>query len=143
PRRSCRPARRWTSVTPIARGRSPGRLTPRDPETRAAAAAAARAAIGRPCQARGFPPPIAAVAPAEPPGRGTRPARAFPRYALRGGRVQRMLVHADITFDEPVRGPLLVGAGRYFGYGLCTPLNDRSERGAQNTPDGQEAVSHA
>lgn len=143
PWRWSRPARRWSTVTPIALDRFPGMLTHRDPEKRAAADAAAREVIGRACQHLGLPTPIEVVVRADAPVRGTRPARAFPRYALRGGRVQRMLVHADITFDEPVRGPLLVGAGRYFGYGLCTPLNDRSERGAQNTPDGQEAVSHA
>jgi len=34
-------------------------------------------------------------------------------------------VHADIQFAAPVRGPLLLGAGRYFGLGLCLPVEDR------------------
>ena len=43
----------------------------------------------------------------------------------RPGRTPRMHVHADIRFDAPVRGPLLLGAGRYFGLGLCLPVIDR------------------
>ena len=29
----------------------------------------------------------------------------------------------DVTFKEPVVGPVLLGAGRYRGYGLCRPLH--------------------
>lgn len=36
-----------------------------------------------------------------------------------GGR--RHHVHAVLTFSQPVRGPVLVGAGRFRGYGLCRP----------------------
>lgn len=36
--------------------------------------------------------------------------------------------HAVLVFDEPVVGPVLVGAGRYRGYGLFRPLRDL-ERG--------------
>jgi len=30
--------------------------------------------------------------------------------------------HAILVFDEPARGPVLIGAGRYRGYGMCRPL---------------------
>jgi len=30
-----------------------------------------------------------------------------------------MLIHADITFDQPVSGPIAIGRGRYLGHGLC------------------------
>jgi CRISPR-associated protein Csb2 len=30
--------------------------------------------------------------------------------------------HAVLIFDEDVAGPLLIGAGRFRGYGLCRPL---------------------
>jgi CRISPR-associated protein Csb2 len=33
----------------------------------------------------------------------------------------RILVHATIRFSEPVMGPVLVGAGRFYGLGLCLP----------------------
>lgn len=42
--------------------------------------------------------------------------RDLPRRA-RG----RVFCHARVTFDRPVAGPLLVGAGRYFGVGLLKP----------------------
>ncbi|MBE6484273.1 MAG: type I-U CRISPR-associated protein Cas5/Cas6 [Actinomycetaceae bacterium] len=36
----------------------------------------------------------------------------------------RLYTHARVTFDRPVRGPILVGAGRYFGVGLFAPENE-------------------
>lgn len=37
----------------------------------------------------------------------------------------RPLVHAVIKFGEDVQGPVILGAGRFFGLGLCLPLADR------------------
>jgi CRISPR-associated protein Csb2 len=51
---------------------------------------------------------------------GTRPVRAFPAFAIGAGGLR--FVHADLVFAEPVRGPVIIGAGRYFGYGLCRPM---------------------
>jgi CRISPR-associated protein Csb2 len=34
----------------------------------------------------------------------------------------RRLVHATLVFEEPVKGPLLLGAGRFYGLGLCLPV---------------------
>jgi CRISPR-associated protein Csb2 len=34
-------------------------------------------------------------------------------------------VHLILTFDQPVVGPVLLGAGRFRGYGLCRPLEHR------------------
>lgn len=34
----------------------------------------------------------------------------------------RLRAHVVIRFPEPVDGPLLIGAGRYIGFGLCRPL---------------------
>ena len=31
-------------------------------------------------------------------------------------------VHASFQFDVPVRGPVVIGAGRYFGLGLMKPI---------------------
>lgn len=36
----------------------------------------------------------------------------------------RQLTHAVLRFPEPVQGPVLLGAGRYVGLGLCRPLSD-------------------
>ncbi|HZV06244.1 MAG TPA: type I-U CRISPR-associated protein Csb2 [Gemmataceae bacterium] len=38
----------------------------------------------------------------------------------------RQLIHAVIRFAEPVDGPVILGAGRFVGLGLCRPINDRA-----------------
>jgi CRISPR-associated protein Csb2 len=49
--------------------------------------------------------------------RGVPPSHAFFR-TREPGAVPRHRVHVYLEFDRPVHGPLLVGAGRYFGLGL-------------------------
>lgn len=52
----------------------------------------------------------------------------FPRYpARRGG--PRPQVHVRLEFSEEVAGPLLLGAGRFKGYGFFCPLSETTERG--------------
>lgn len=45
----------------------------------------------------------------------------FPRLTRKDGS-ERRHAHAILVFNEPVRGPVLIGAGRYRGYGVCRPL---------------------
>ncbi|SHE25634.1 type I-G CRISPR-associated protein Csb2 [Actinomyces glycerinitolerans] len=40
----------------------------------------------------------------------------------------RLYTHARVTFDRPVRGPVLAGAGRYFGVGLFAPEYEEERR---------------
>lgn len=35
---------------------------------------------------------------------------------------RKQLTHAMLVFDEPVQGPIVLGAGRFYGLGLCLPL---------------------
>ena len=35
----------------------------------------------------------------------------------------RMLTHARLQFDGPIRGPVILGAGRFVGLGLCLALD--------------------
>jgi CRISPR-associated protein Csb2 len=37
------------------------------------------------------------------------------------------LVHLVLHFPQPVRGPLILGAGRFRGLGLCLPLDEERE----------------
>jgi CRISPR-associated protein Csb2 len=135
----CRPARRWLSVTPIALDRFPGNLRSRDPRARERAEAEAAASVARACVFAGLTdspgqvrvnirldPPLVGV-PASPGGRRSRGQRQFPGYQT-GSGTPRACVHAEIEFTEPVRGPVLVGAGRYFGYGLCLPRQAEGRR---------------
>ena len=52
---------------------------------------------------------------------GAPAAHEFPRLARKDGSECRH-AHAILVFSEPVVGPVLLGAGRYRGYGLCRPL---------------------
>jgi CRISPR-associated protein Csb2 len=55
---------------------------------------------------------------------GVPSATDFPRLRRKDGSLCRH-AHLILTFDRPVVGPLLLGAGRYFGYGLCRPADRR------------------
>lgn len=45
----------------------------------------------------------------------------FPSYPAKGTNAPRPQVHVWLRFAEPVVGPILLGAGRYQGYGLFKP----------------------
>jgi CRISPR-associated protein Csb2 len=55
--------------------------------------------------------------------RPSRSAPAWTRWRLPASLATRPLTHATVRFDAPVSGPVLLGAGRYFGMGLCIPLD--------------------
>lgn len=52
---------------------------------------------------------------------GALPAHAYPRLRRKDGS-ERRHGHAILRFDQPISGPLILGAGRYRGYGLCRPM---------------------
>ncbi len=54
---------------------------------------------------------------------GAPPAREFPQLTRKTDGGRQSHAHAVMIFDEPVRGPVIVGAGRFRGYGLCRPLD--------------------
>lgn len=116
------PARTWVSITPIALDRHPGNLGSDNAATAARAAQEAEESIQRACEHVRVRAPSYVAVTRSALVSGSRPARSFP--AFRGGGAaspQRLLVHARITFDTAVRGPLLLGAGRYLGLGLMAP----------------------
>ncbi len=134
----CRPARRWLTVTPIALDNFPRNLRSVNPETRNRAETEAAASVARACVHAGLAghaqdvtvtirldAPLAGI-PAVSTGPFTPGQRRFPGYKT-GNGAPRGCVHAEIDFPEPVRGPVLVGAGRYLGYGLCLPRDLRTE----------------
>lgn len=53
---------------------------------------------------------------------GTPPVHAFPKLKRKDGSDRRHS-HAILVFDEPVCGPVLIGAGRFRGYGLLRPMS--------------------
>ena len=54
---------------------------------------------------------------------GVPHAREFPRLTRKRDGGRQSHAHAVFVFDEPVTGPVLVGAGRFRGYGLCRPID--------------------
>lgn len=120
-----RPAKRFITATPIALDKNPGNLRSNQDRTAHKAALEAQQNISDACLrvvgARPFSIEVS-LAPLIP---GAQHVRDFLPWPGRPGRTPRVRVHADIRFEAPVRGPLLLGAGRYFGLGLCLPVEDR------------------
>ena len=114
---------RWASVTPIVLDRHLKRGGENE----------VRALVVRACQNAGLPPPDpdriqvgkhSAVSGAAP----ARPSTSEPRWLrwrLPQSLESRQLVHAVIDFDRGVRGPVLLGAGRFTGLGLFRSVEGR------------------
>jgi CRISPR-associated protein Csb2 len=58
--------------------------------------------------------------------KGTVHARSMPPYVEGGAGLCRYQTHARIWWKQKVRGPVLIGRGRYRGYGLFRPWRDRA-----------------
>lgn len=64
---------------------------------------------------------IRGAPPAWPPsGAPARPTWARPQFLK-----SRKLIHARIEFADPVDGPVILGAGRFAGLGLCLPCPEK------------------
>lgn len=117
-----RPARRWGSVTPVALDKNPGNLHSSDPKEASAAARRAEEIVMQSCERIGLPAPRwveiirRSLFDAAPPARNYMP---FPRKSGNSSAPRRVCVHIEMCFEESVAGPVLIGAGRYFGVGLC------------------------
>ena len=125
-----RPSRRWISATPIALPRHPGRLVGGTAAAQAKAWELAEATVASACEHVGLPAPSDVEVALRPYIVGARPARHFPAFSQKGrdGKpVRRQLVHALLTFERPVAGPLMLGAGRFLGLGLMRPMPDPDE----------------
>jgi CRISPR-associated protein Csb2 len=108
-------ATHWSTVIPVA--------FDRHPKTKDHGAYQREAAemIAAACTAIGLPRPREVIVTAVSAHLGVPPAHVFPRLQRKDGSDRRH-AHAILVFDEPVRGPVLIGAGRYRGYGVCRPL---------------------
>lgn len=58
---------------------------------------------------------------------GVPKASSFPPAPARPGKPQRYHCHVWARFDRAIAGPVIAGAGRYYGYGLFGPLPSREE----------------
>lgn len=109
-------ATQWATVTPIAFDRHPKATNRADSLTEATTM------VRRACERIGLPNPREVILTPVSHHLGAPASHEFPRMRRKDGSLRRH-THAILTFDEPVRGPVLLGAGRYRGYGFCRPLD--------------------
>ena len=120
PQPYCAPHRLWATVTPIVLDRHLKQRT--DGEV--------RALVARACANSGLPAPDPArirtgrhaAHSGAPPARPHRGAPPWSRWQLPSSLASRPLVHAVVDFEEEIAGPVLLGAGRFTGLGLCRGL---------------------
>jgi CRISPR-associated protein Csb2 len=108
------PARRWASVTPVVLDRHFD-----GPDKWELAAEAVKDS----CTRIGLPRPVEVLLHPVSMFSGVPRSNEFPWISRKkdGGRMHH--AHALIVFGERVHGPVLIGAGRFRGYGLCRPLH--------------------
>jgi CRISPR-associated protein Csb2 len=124
PRTWCRRSQRFITATPIALDRNPGNLRSNLERTAHKASIEAQQTVADACERIGLRRPASVEVSFSPMLQGAQPVQAFLPWPGRAGRPPRVRVHADIRFDQLVCGPLLLGAGRYFGLGLCMPVRE-------------------
>ena len=107
-------SRTWASVTPVVLNRH---FDGKDRWERAADS------VKDACRHIGLPRPAGVVLHPVSRVEGVPHAREFPRLVRKRDSGRQSHAHAVIVFDTPVSGPVLVGAGRFRGYGLCRPMD--------------------
>jgi CRISPR-associated protein Csb2 len=125
PKQWCRSSTRFITATPIALDKHPGNLRGNDGSTGRKAAIEAQQSISEACLRVVGVRPVSVEVSLPPLLPGAPTIRDCLPWPGRHGRPPRAQVHADIRFEIPVQGPMLLGAGRYFGLGLCLPVGDR------------------
>jgi CRISPR-associated protein Csb2 len=122
PSRYLGPARRWATVTPMVLDRHP-KSRPDGGLASIVTAACGNVGLPAPKEIQVFTDAAVRGAPAalragpDPRGQGYVMPRGSPLAT-------RPLRHLVLTFGEPVRGPVVLGAGRFVGMGLCLALPD-------------------
>jgi CRISPR-associated protein Csb2 len=111
-------SRTWASVTPYVFDRYPSDLYSQD----------ARDTVAQSFERVGLPRPSAVSLMKTSVIPGVPPSPAFSAAPGRPGKPQRFHMHVLVTFDELVEGPVLAGAGRYYGYGLFRPFREEGGR---------------
>jgi len=114
-----RPSRQWASVTPVVLDRH---FDGKDKWSKAAEI------VKDSCERIGLPRPEQVLLHPVSLAEGAPHSREFPPIKRKkdGGRMHHC--HAVIVFTEPVGGPVIVGAGRFRGYGLCRPMDKKEAR---------------
>lgn len=133
------PSVQWASVTPVVLDRYPKKSRHDD---RVGWETEVREIIAQSCIRTGLPEPVEIDL--DTTSWHTGSPRAYPKVRKQGsnlsvehprrigdgfapmptrpGKPPRPQIHVYLRFAVPVSGPVLLGAGRFLGYGLCKPL---------------------
>ena len=104
-----RPSTVWSTVTPVVLDRFPKGNLP------------AESIVAESIERLGLPPVAEVFLTRDPTWPGGPPSGAF-RVRRKGqAREHRPWTHAVLRWDEPVEGPLVLGASRHFGLGFFRP----------------------
>lgn len=119
PGRYCAASRVWASSTPVMLDRFPDGDDPAE-EGRIIAAACAHVGLPLPVDIEIHKHSAIRGSNSAYPARGRKGLDwSFPTGSKLASRPRR---HVVLRFQESVRGPVLLGAGRYHGFGLCLPI---------------------
>lgn len=125
------PAKRWVTATPAIHERyGPLNLSE----------------ISRWCDHAGLPEPIQYRSSRSPLLRGG--LKLSMTEVTRPGRLSRPFSHVEIYFDKPIYGPVVIGAGRQRGFGLCVPVDDKQDsmtdhdEADDTSKEGKNAQNH-
>lgn len=118
PDRWCRASTTWASATPLLLDRFPDRGDPLE-EVRLIATACRHIGLPEPVEVELLRESMVAAAPSAYPGRGRQAGWNMPTASRFASRPRR---HVILRFDRKVEGPVILGAGRYYGMGLCLPI---------------------
>lgn len=92
------------------------------------------AEVARWCAHAGLPQPVAFRSDRHPLVHGG--VDLAPGEVDRPNRPSRPYSHIELVFAEPISGPVVIGAGRQRGFGLCVPVFDRAvDNGQESTHD--------
>ncbi len=111
-----RKSRVWASVTPVVLNRH---FDGKDKWERATES------VKDMCEHIGLPRPRAVRLHPASLVAGVPHARSYPPLTRKSDGGRRSHNHVVLIFAEPVCGPVLVGAGRFRGYGLCRPMDEQ------------------
>lgn len=107
-----RPSRVWASVTPVVLHHYPKKNRDEDVER----------ILFESFESALLPRPKVISPRAVSPLEGVGHARSIPEFTEGGQSLCKYQTHVVVEFEEPVQGPVLVGRGRFRGYGLFRPI---------------------
>ena len=109
-------SRHWSSVTPMVMHRFP-KVKEREKQI--------EEMVKSNCAMQGLPEPIRVVSGQVSRHLAVPASRDFP--PLMRGQKRYYHQHVTLRFNEPVRGPILLGLGRFRGYGFFRPMTSEEE----------------